>query len=177
MAGRSWTGLVFVGTSVDGFLAREDGDLEWLTSRGEAAGDAGYSDFNATIDTMLVGRSTYETVDAFGSWPYEGKRVVVLSTSLDAGADDRISVVRSLDEAAALLQDRGAQRVYIDGGRTIQACLSAGWVDELTLSHVSVLLGSGAPLFGPLPQDVDLEHVRTEVLGGGMVQTTYRVAG
>jgi dihydrofolate reductase len=175
MAGRSFTGLVYIGTSVDGFIAREDGDLGWLMSRGEAAGDAGYSDFSAAIDTMLIGRSTYEVVQSFGSWPYGGKHVVVLSRTLDAGADDKISVVRDLDEAADRLGSLGAQRVYIDGGRTIQACLAAGWVDELTISRVPVLLGTGASLFGPLPGDVDLEHVRTDVLGGGMVQTTYRV--
>ena len=175
MAGRSFTGLVYIGTSVDGFIAREDGDLGWLMSRGEAAGDAGYSDFSAAIDTMLIGRSTYDFVKSFGSWPYEGKHVVVLSRTLAADADDKISVVRDLDEAGARLQSLGAQRVYIDGGRTIQACLAAGWVDELTISRVTVLLGTGVPLFGPLPGDVDLEHVRTDVLGGGMVQTTYRV--
>jgi dihydrofolate reductase len=100
---------------------------------------------------------------------------VVLSRTLDADADDKVSVVRDLDEADARLGSLGAQRVYIDGGRTIQACLAAGWVDELVISRVPVLLGTGVPLFGPLPGDVDLEHVRTDVLGGGMVQTTYRV--
>lgn len=175
MAGRRFTGHVYIGTSVDDFIAREDGDLGWLMSRGEAAGDAGYTDFAAAIDTMLIGRSTYELVNSFGSWPYEGKRVVVLSRTLDADADDKISVARDLDEAGTRLRSLGAERVYIDGGRTIQSCLAAGWVDELTISRVPVLLGTGVPLFGPVPGDVDLEHVRTDVLGGGMVQTTYRV--
>jgi dihydrofolate reductase len=172
---RSWTGFVYIGTSVDGMIARADGSLEWLTSRGEAAGDAGYGDFAKGIDAMLIGRSTYEVVLSFEGWAYEGKRVLVISTTLDADADDRIIVVRDLDEARRVLDEVGARGVYVDGGRTIQACLAADLIDELTISQVPVLIGAGVPLFGELPADIPLEHVSTEVLGSGMVQSRYRI--
>ncbi len=172
---RTWTGLVYIGTSVDGMIARPDGTLDWLTSRGEAAGDAGYSDFSARVDAMLLGRGTYETVLSFGEWPYENRKTLVLSSTLATDVDDRVTVVRDLAEAQRVLVDIGANVVYIDGGKTIQACLAAGLVDELTISQVPVLIGDGVRLFGALPHDIDLEHIRTTVLGGGMVQTHYAV--
>ena len=101
----------------------------------------------------------------------------VLSTTLARDADPRVSVHSSFDDALAALAAAGHRRVYVDGGRTVRTFLAAGLVTELTPSRVPVLIGEGVSLFGPLSQDVDLEHVRTEVLGGGMVQTMYRVSG
>jgi dihydrofolate reductase len=168
-------GCVFIGMSVDGFIARLDGDLDWLTERGEAAGDAGFRDFVSSVDAVLMGRGTYEVIAGFDSWPYQDKPVHVLSSSLRDGDDARVVVHADLEDAVAAMSESGVGRVYVDGGRAVQACLAAGLVTELTLSRVPVLIGSGAPLFGPLPADVDLEHRRTEVLPGGMVQTTYGV--
>ena len=175
MKPRSWNGFVYIGTSVDGMIARPDGSLEWLISRGEAAGDAGYGEFAQGIDTMLIGRSTYEVALSFDGWAYQGKRVLVLSTTLDPDADDRITVVRDLDTVRRVLDEVGARGVYVDGGRTIQACLAADLIDEMTISQVPVLIGAGARLFGDLPADIPLEHISTEVLGGGMVQSRYRI--
>ena len=173
--GRRWRGYVFLGMSVDGFIARSDGDLEWLTSRGEAAGDAGYTPFMAQIDHLVVGRATYETVRAFASWPYEGKQVLVLSRTLDDGADPRVRVLRSLDDAVAALDRAPAHHVYVDGGRTVASFLAAGLIDDLTLTRVPVLIGDGITPFGALPHDADLLHLSTEVLPGGLVQSRYRV--
>jgi dihydrofolate reductase len=172
---RSFSGCVFLGLSVDGFIARPDGDLSWLTSRGAAAGDAGFTPFMESVDALIMGRSTYETIAGEADWPYLGRPVHVLSSTTPADADPRITVHANFDDAVAALDAAGYRRVYIDGGRTVRVFLAAGLVDELTLSRVPVLIGQGPTLFGPLPSDVDLEHLRTEVLGGGMVQTTYRV--
>ena len=183
MTDRAWKGLVFIGTSVDGQAARADGSLDWLVSRGEAAGDAGYSSFMERVDAILMGRATYEVARGFEPWPYPGTPVVVLSTTLDdplgeglgEGVGERVQVVRSLDEAAQHFASTGARGVYIDGPATIRSCLAAGLVDELTISQVPVLIGAGIPLFGSLPRDVELELQGSAELGGGMVQTTYRV--
>ncbi len=172
---RSWEGLVFIGTSVDGQVARADGALDWLTSRGEAAGDAGYEEHMTRVDAILMGRSTYEVVRGFDPWPYAETPVVVLSTTSPAEGDHRVQVVRSLDEATELFNRRRARGVYIDGATTISTCLAGGLVDEMTISQVPVLIGDGIPLFRGLPRDIDLEHTSTRVLGGGMVQSTYRV--
>lgn len=168
---------VFLGLSVDGRIARPDGDLEWLISRGAAAGDAGFTPFMESVDAVVMGRRTYDAIASEEHWPYLDRPVHVISTTLTAGADPRITVQRSAEAAVDALQRDGHRRVYVDGGETIRWFLAAGLVDELTLSHVPVLIGDGPSLFGPLDADVPLEHVRTEVLEGGMVQTTYRVVG
>ena len=177
MTVRTWEGLVFIGTSVDGRVARTDGTLDWLVSRGETAGDTGYADFIARVDSILMGRKTYELAHSFDPWPYTGIAVTVLSTTLADGHDDRIELVRDLDEAIERFNRRRHRAVYLDGASTIQSCLAGGLVDELTISQVPVLIGAGISLFGVLPHDIELRHRHTRVLNGGMVQTTYRVNG
>lgn len=177
------TGAVFLGMSVDGFIARLDGDLSWLTGQAEVGGapddgqggDAGFAAFVAGVDALLMGRGTYEVIAPLDDWPYQGRPVHVLSTTLEPGADGRITVHRSFQAAVAALEAAGHRRVYVDGGRTVRTALAAGIVTDLTLSRVPVLIGTGHTPFGPLPADVALEHWRTEVLSGGMVQTTYGV--
>ncbi|GAA1856521.1 dihydrofolate reductase family protein [Brevibacterium marinum] len=172
---QSLSAAVFLGLSVDGRIARPDGDLEWLTSRGEAAGDAGFTPFVESVDAVVMGRRTYEAIASEEDWPYLDHPIHVISTTLAADADSRITVHRSAEAAVDALQQDGRRRVYVDGGATIRWFLAARLVDELTLSRVPVLIGEGPSLFGSLGGDVDLEHVRTAVLDGGMVQTTYRV--
>ena len=179
----SFTGSVFLGMSVDGFIARLDGDLSWLTGDAEVGGapddgdggDFGFAEFVSGIDALVMGRSTYDVIAPIAEWPYQGKPVHVLSTTLPPGGDRRITVHRSFDEAVEALSAAGYRRVYVDGGRTVHDFLAAGLVGELTLSRVPVLIGEGRTPFGPLPADVLLEHVRTRTFPGGMVQTTYRV--
>jgi dihydrofolate reductase len=168
-----FTGAVFIATSLDGYIARPDGDIDWLTGRAEHAGETGYDTFIAGIDALVMGRGTYETALTFDAWPYEGRRVLVLSTRLEPGADPRVQVVRDVPAAVAALVAAGARRVYVDGGRVVQSFLAAGLVQELTLTTAPVLLGGGLPLFGPLDRDVSLEHRSTTVLGGGFVQSVY----
>jgi dihydrofolate reductase len=166
---------VFIATSLDGFIARPDGSIDWLTELGEQAGDTGYDEFMAAVDTVVVGRNTYEKALSFGFWPYEGKQVEVLSTTLDADVDERIIVHRTLDGLVQTLEDRGAKRVYTDGGRVIQTFLRAGLLNELTITVVPVLLGSGFSLFGDLPHDISLTHNATRTLGAGLIQSDYTV--
>lgn len=177
------TGAVFLGMSVDGFIARPDGDLSWLTGGAESGGapedgqggDFGFAAFVAGVDALLMGRSTYEFIAPLDDWPYQGRPVHVLSTTLGVGADPRTTVHRSFEGAVAALEAAGHLRVYVDGGRTVHTALAAGLVTDLTLSRVPLLIGTGLTPFGPLPADLALEHRRTEVFPGGMVQTTYDV--
>jgi dihydrofolate reductase len=187
----SFTAAVFLGMSVDGFIARLDGDLSWLTGESAATGsddggqapapddgeggDFGFGEFVRSVDAVLMGSSTYAFIAPFDDWPYDGRPVHVLSTTLADHADRRITVHRSIEEAVSALSAAGYRRVYVDGGRTVHEFLAAGLVGELTLSRVPVLIGTGLTPFGPLPHDLRLEHVATRTYPGGMVQSTYRV--
>lgn len=177
-----FTGSVFLGMSVDGFIARLDGDLSFLDGSGEGGppddgegGDFGFAQFVSGVDALVMGRSTYEFIKPFAEWPYQGKPVHVLSTTLPEDDDPRITVHRSLDDAVAAVTAAGYRRVYVDGGRTVHTFLRAGLIADLTLSRVPVLIGTGQTPFGELAADIPLEHVRTQAFSGGMVQSTYRV--
>jgi dihydrofolate reductase len=171
----------YVATSLDGYIARTDGSLDWLPRpvEGGAAEDYGYAAFMDSVDVLVVGRRTFDTVAGFTPWPYAGKRVVVLSRSLRAapaalashGIAFHAGPVAAL--AAALRAD-GLRHAYVDGGKVVQAFLGAGLLDELTITRVPVLLGAGIPLFGPLAADITLEHLDTRAWPDGLVQSRYR---
>ncbi|MHC6224001.1 dihydrofolate reductase family protein [Pseudomonas sp. X10] len=172
---------VFIATSLDGFIAREDGSLDWLMGATSSSDDHGYDAFMASVDTLVMGRHTFEKVLTFGEWPYTQKRVVVLSRTLQAtaipqGLGGPVEVHPGpLEDLLEHLQATGAKSLYLDGGKLIQGFLSEGRVDELTITYIPVLLGSGIPLFGALARDVPLQHVRTTTFENGFVQSTYRV--
>ena len=167
---------VFIGTSLDGFIARVNGDLDFLPPDGGEP--HGYDEFMATVDALVMGRHTFETVLSFGAWPYGGKRVFVLSTR-PIGAPPPGAVVERMSGAPAdivsQLAARGVRHVYVDGGITIQRFLQAGLIDRLIITRVPVLIGAGIPLFGPLPHDIALQPVATRQYASGLVQTEYVV--
>ena len=170
---------VFVGVSVDGFLARANGELDFLDAGGSEP--HGYEEFIASVDTIVIGRKTFEIVMGFDAWPYGERRVVILSSQpVDLAAASarggRVEYMSGLPaDIASRLSTTGARHVYVDGGVTIQGFLRAGLVQRLVVSRVPVLIGSGIPLFGDLPKDVVLRHVATRAFPGGLVQSEYEV--
>jgi dihydrofolate reductase len=167
---------VFIGTSVDGFIARPNGALDFLDAGGGEP--HGYQEFIDTVDALVIGRNTYEIVLKFDTWPYGNKPVFVLSTrALDpapAGA-----VVEQMSgnpaEIVSQLEARGLRHIYVDGGITIQRFLRAGLVHRLIITRVPVLIGEGVPLFAKLPRDIKLRHIATRSYESGLVQTEYEV--
>jgi dihydrofolate reductase len=169
---------VFVGASVDGFIARPNGDLDFLP---EGGGEPhGYNEFIASVDTIVIGRKTFETVLNFATWPYGTKRVVVLSSRPIDFSTVHGGVVEQMAgppaDIVSKLASTGTQHVYVDGGVTIQGFLRAGLVDRLTITRVPVLIGEGIPLFGALPRDVRLRHIATQHYPSGLVKSEYHVA-
>jgi dihydrofolate reductase len=168
---------VFVGTSVDGFMARPNGDLDFLPPGGGEP--HGYDEFMASVDALVIGRKTFETVLAFPEWPYGNKRVVVLSSRLVDLSSARGGRVEQMAGAPAEIVSKlaasGAHHLYVDGGITIQGFLRAGVVQRLTITRVPVLIGDGIPLFGTLPRDIRLRHVATQHYPSGLVKTEYLV--
>jgi dihydrofolate reductase len=169
---------VFIGTSVDGFIARPNGELDFLPPGGGEP--HGYEEFMATVDALVIGRKTFETVLALAAWPYGQKKVVVLSSRPVDLSAVRGGIVEHMAgppaEIVSKLAASGAHHLYVDGGVTIQKFLRAGLVQRIIITRVPVLIGQGIPLFGTLPRDIQLRHVETRHYSSGLVQTEYRLA-
>lgn len=172
---------VFIATSLDGFVARQDGDISWLTDTEYIieTEDFGFAEFYASVDAIVMGRKTYETALGFTEWPYANKRVVVLShasisiPSQLAGNVEHMS--GSPAEVAQRLEASCTRHVYIDGGQTIQGFLKAGLIDEMTITTIPILLGSGIPLFGLSEHEFSLQLLTSHAYSNGFVQTKYEV--
>ena len=180
---------VFIATSLDGYIARSDGSIDWLNTANAVVPpgeDCGYKAFMSTVDTLVMGRNTFEQVLTFGEWPYGDTPVVVMSHHASPLPPNSPQTVMSSQEAPTDLVARlraqgkrhlyidGGITVYIDGGITVQSFLLERLVDELTITVVPILLGTGKPLFGPLRSNICLLHVATQVYEFGFVQHKYR---
>lgn len=179
----SATTSVFIATSLDGFIARPDGCIDWLLQANTlmpAGEDCGIQAFMDSVDVLVMGRKSFEQALDFDPWPYAGKPVVVLShhgVEVPPALRDSVSVsAEAPADLLARLSAAGARKLYIDGGQTIQGFLRAGLIDELIITVIPVLLGAGRPLFGPLDADVALTHVETRAYPFGFVQSRYRRA-
>ena len=182
---------VYIATSLDGFIARKDGDIGWLTGDSEGGGeevnqedqgqgeDYGYKAFMDSVDALVMGRNSYEKVRSFGGWAYGDKPVVVLSRRPIEIPERLSKTVEAMsgapEEVVARLSKRGMKHLYIDGGVTIQRFLRAGLIQRLIITRIPTLIGAGIPLFGPLDEDIKLRHVRTQSYPSGFVQSEYEV--
>jgi dihydrofolate reductase len=167
--------VVFVGQSLDGYIARSDGSLDFLDVAG-ADEDHGFGELIESVDALVMGRDTYDFVEALGEWPYGEKPVFVLSHRRVEHPPDTVEVLDLPPSGvAAELDRRGIERVYVDGGRTIQSFLDAGLIDRLIITTVPVLVGSGIPLFGNTAADIRLRLVDFTSFGSGLTQSTYEV--
>ena len=167
---------VFIGTSLDGFIARSNDDLDFLPPGGGE--EHGYQEFIASVDALVIGRNTYDKVLTFDEWPYGSKPVFVLSTRPIDSPPPGAVVERmegSPHDIVATLAERGSKHIYVDGGITIQRFLQAGLIQRLIITRVPVLIGEGIPLFGSLPRDIKLNHVATRQYDSGLVTSEYTV--
>lgn len=170
---------VFIGVSIDGYIADRNGGLEWLDMiPNKENSDMGYIEFTSDIDALVMGRTTFETVLGFDvDWPYE-KPVFVLSTTLEEIPESHqgkaFLVKGSLDEILSQIHNQGFHRLYIDGGTTIQNFLRADLIDKIVISTIPVLLGGGASLFSELPEHLEFELVETRTYLNQITQTHYK---
>jgi dihydrofolate reductase len=172
---------VFIAASLDGYIARPDGDIDWLHGWPDVGHDYGYGAFMASVDGLIVGRGSYEKALAFPEWPYP-KPVVVLSRTLGQdGVPPHLAGKVRINPAGPRqvvheLQGQGWTRAYVDGGRVIQSFLREGLIEDLIVTSIPILLGAGLPLFGPLDADIRLKHLKTSAYDSGFVQSHYAVA-
>ncbi|PDV99292.1 deaminase [Candidatus Chloroploca asiatica] len=171
---------VYIATSVDGFIARPDGSIDWLQRPEYATTELQglrYEDFIATVDTIVMGRKTFEQVLTFEHWPYEGVPVVVLTggrLAVPAQLEGKVRLMNGAPaELVARLGAEGKQHLYIDGGKTIQHFLEAGLIDELTITRVPLVLGAGIGLFGEPGPEQRLHLLGCSVSANGFVQVRY----
>ncbi len=170
---------VYVAASLDGFIARSDGSIDWLMDADPGDGEYGFEEFLASVDALVMGRKTFDFVLEVGEWPYGDKPVFVLThrrLEFPDGFPGRVERVSGEPhEVASVMDRRDIERAYVDGGEAIRSFLRAGLVQRIIITTVPVLLGSGIPLFSPLDADVQLRLVRHEAFDNGWTQVEYEV--
>jgi dihydrofolate reductase len=172
------TGHIYIACSLDGFIARLDGGIDWLMADPPPDLMERYASYMADKDAIVMGRATFDIVRSFDPWPYDVP-VVVLSRSLaprdlppDLAGKVRLDAGEPAD-VMARLGAAGCRRAYIDGGATLSAFLAAGQIEDMIITRLPILLGQGIPLFRDIPE-IPLRHVLTEVLDNGAVVSRYR---
>jgi dihydrofolate reductase len=168
---------VYIGTSLDGFIAKTDGNIDWLTQYANDDAIHAYEEFMNWIDAIVIGRGTFEKILTFPSWPYI-KKAFVLSSSLkqlpDTLRDKATLLSMNPKELLSYLSRIGFSSIYVDGGKVIQSFLKEDLIDDLIISKVPLLIGNGIPLFGFLGANLQFKHIRTEVQSNGLVRSYYK---
>lgn len=176
---------VFIATSVDGFIAKKDNSLDWLHSAGkpEVEIDGGWNSYMASVDCLIMGRATMETISAMNltpeQWPYGEIRIIVLSKTLKKAPKNMADKIEMYSgeplELVAKLESEGFQHAYIDGGKTIQAFLNLRLINEMTITLAPILLGEGIPLFSETTDEIKLEQAQAIAFANDFTQVKYRV--
>ena len=174
------TGHIYMATSLDGFVARNDHSLDWLMKQKTEGEDLGFDDFMASVDGLIMGSGSFKTVLAFESWPYQ-KPVIVMSHSLveediPVELKDKVRLTQlSPQELMLSLEKEGWRRAYVDGGKLVQSFIRSGLIQDMTITFIPILIGEGVRLFGPVDNDIDLELIKSESFGSGLVQNYYKI--
>ncbi|AOW09692.1 dihydrofolate reductase family protein [Flavobacterium gilvum] len=169
--------IAYIGTSLDGFIARKNGEIDWLIQFDSEEINQSYTEFSSEIDAIIMGSGTYEKVLTFPTWFYQQK-VFVLSSQIKQVPDalkEKVTILPFQPKAALdYLSDKGYSNIYVDGGKVIQSFLKENLLDELIITRVPVLIGNGIPLFGELNQDIAFEHIKTNLFSNGLVKSHYK---
>jgi dihydrofolate reductase len=168
---------VFIACSLDGFIAGPDDDLSWLPHPPEDSNDDyGWGDFIGDIGCILMGRNTYDAVEAMDvAWPHKERDTIVATNRPLIAAPPRVdSAGGTIEELIAMAKRRAAPRhVYIDGGNLIRQALDKELIDELIVTVCPSILGAGSPLFAGAKRRHALRLTAKRELAGGVVQLTY----
>lgn len=172
---------VFIATSIDGYIAKANGDIDWLTKFSPPANededkDCGFSKFFSNVDVLVMGRNTYKVVSGFETWPYKGKRVVVLSSTLTSVCEQAELFKGNIAHLIEKLHADSIKHIYVDGGTTISHFLNMNLVDRLIISLIPIALGSGIPLFSKIDSEKWFRLVSSKPFSNGLMQLEYEVA-
>ena len=169
---------VFCGLSLDGYIARTDGGIDWLDALPDHPedGDYGYGEFIATVNALVMGRNTYDLAISFDAWPYDLPVFVLTHRPIEQAPAKVEPLSGTPHEVSSRLAARGFRHLYVDGGIVVQQWLREGLVQQMILTRLPLLLGGGIPLFGELARDLWWRHVSTRTFANGLVQSTYEAA-
>jgi len=153
--------IVYIASSLDGYIARENGEIDWLPESSESS----YDSFYQSVDTVIMGRTTYDQVITFGEYPYKDKKSFVF-TRVSKNNDDNVEFVSDVEK---FVKDDfpgvGENTWLVGGGKLIASFLKLGVVDEIITTVIPILLGKGIPLFQNIENETKLELVKTEKYG------------
>ncbi|WP_330110548.1 dihydrofolate reductase family protein [Methylophaga thalassica] len=180
---------VFIATSADGYIASSDDGVDWLESSGKTdvdlgeQSDMGFNSYIASVDCMIMGRGCMEKLASFNltpdQWPYGDIRIIALSSSIKTVPDNlkgRLELYSGdISRLILTLEEEGFRHAYIDGGVTITHFLNEKLINEMTITQVPILLGSGKPLFGFIDHQIKLKNAQIKAFANDFVQVKYEV--
>jgi len=162
--------VLYIATSLDGYIARSSGEFDWLFSDQ----DYGYTEFFAGVDTVLVGRKTYDQALGFGEYPYKGTRGFVLTRTPRAPDENVTFVSGDLASFVSELKRESGRNIWLVGGAQIVAeCVKHDLIDDFMLFVHPIILGEGIPLFAPGLPERPLQFVRSQSFSSGLVEVSY----
>lgn len=168
---------VYIATSIDGYIAKKDDGLDWLETFSPPLDnpneDYGFKKFLNQVDALVMGKNTYTIASSANVWPYQGKRVIVLSSSLPTVCDKAEIYCGDIQNLTKKLYSEGIKHIYVDGGKTISQFLNAGLIDELIISIIPIILGSGIPLFNHILNESWCHLASSQAFSNGLVQLRY----
>ena len=167
--------IAYLAMSADGYIARPDGDVKWL-DRPKGSGDYGMSDFFQTIDTVILGRKTYELGLSWGQTSYPGKKNYVFTRSSPASVKNIEFVTENVAGFAERMKKEKGKDIWLVGGADLNGSfLDAGAIDEFIIHVIPTLIGDGIPLIPRQHRHVELDLLSSHAYSDGVVRLHYRV--
>ena len=167
--------ILYIAMSLDGYIARQDGDIGWLSLVEQTGEDYGYNDFIATVDTVILGRKTYDKVLSFGiGFPHADKECYVITRSEIPSKEKITFYNKDLKELVTTLKDKTGKNIFIDGGAEIvNELVKQNLIDEYIISIIPILLGNGIKLFNDSAREQQLQCINVQKFESGLVQLHY----
>lgn len=167
---------LYIACSVDGFIAGENGDLDWLSMVDDGKTDYGYKQYYDSIDALIMGRLTYEQVLGFGKWPYAGKKTYVFSKKPGLPENKDVEIYpHSVEKFSGQMAGQEYKKIWlVGGGNLLLSFIEAKLVDEYIISIIPIILGKGIPLFPAMQIQQNLQLISAEKYDSGLVQLCYK---
>ncbi len=163
--------ILFIASSLDGYIAKNDGNIDWLPVNCSS----GYDEFYKSVDTVIMGKKTYDQVLTFGAYPYKDKKSYVLTRHGTQSNDEHIQFVNNVEKLVKnLLTGTGSNIWLIGGAEIITTFMNSGFIDEIIISIIPAVLGDGIPLFTNIQKETQLQLLNT-IKYDALIELHYKV--